>query len=799
MLLQDIRFAFRILRKSPGFTAVATIALALGIGANTAIFSVIHAVLLRPLPYTDPAAIVEINEAMRGSLQSVSPPNFLDWKSQNRTLSGIAAYQDSTMTLGGGSVAQRLDAGFVGADLFGVLGVSPFMGRGFLASEERQGGALVVVLGYGIWQRRFGADPQMVGRSLKFEGKDYQVIGVMPRSFTFPGEIDLWFPLVLTDRDTNPGQRGAHYLNVVARLKPGVSVEQAYADLSAIERSIATQFSTVQGYGVWVRPLLDAMVGDVRRPLLMLLGAVGFVLLIACVNVSNLLLARAAGRRVEIAVRCALGAGRWRIVRQLLAESVMLSLAGGLLGVLLAGWGVRALSSVLPQDLPRSSSIDVNGLVLLFSVLVSVSTGLLFGVAPAAYASTPDLSAFLKDARRDGRSASGHGTFRSVLIAAEVALALVLLAGAGLAIRSFERLNRIDPGFDPNHVLSLSLSLPEARYPDVASVARFYKTYVEALAAQPGVIAAGAVMRPPLSQGGLGGTFSIIGRDAGDDQRMQVRPATPGYFETLRIPVRRGRYFSAIDGELGAHVAIVSDEAARRFWPGEDPIGKRIRIHVSIGVREREREIVGVVGDVKIRTLEAAAAPVVYVPHAQYVADEMTVVVRTAGEPLASVPLVTAQLAQIDREVALTNVRPAERMVSASVAQPRFRMLMLGLFALIALGLAAVGLYGVMAYSVGERRGELGLRIALGADSGDVLRLVLRQGLMPVGIGIAVGLLGAGALTRIMSTLFFDVSPFDPITFTAVPVLLAVVAAIACYIPARRATRVDPLAALRYD
>ena len=799
MLLQDIRFAFRILRKSPGFTAVATIALALGIGANTAIFSVIHAVLLRPLPYTDPAAIVEINEAMRGSLQSVSPPNFLDWKSQNRTLSGIAAYQDSTMTLGGGSVAQRLDAGFVGADLFGVLGVSPFMGRGFLASEERQGGALVVVLGYGIWQRRFGADPQMVGRSLKFEGKDYQVIGVMPRSFTFPGEIDLWFPLVLTDRDTNPGQRGAHYLNVVARLKPGVSVEQAYADLSAIERSIATQFSTVQGYGVWVRPLLDAMVGDVRRPLLMLLGAVGFVLLIACVNVSNLLLARAAGRRVEIAVRCALGAGRWRIVRQLLAESVMLSLAGGVLGVLFASWGVRALSGVLPQDLPRSSTIDVNGLVLLFSVMVSLSTGILFGVAPAAYASTPDLSAFLKDARRDGRSASGHGTFRSVLIAAEVALALVLLAGAGLAIRSFERLNRIDPGFDPDHVLSLSLSLPEARYPDVASVARFYKTYVEALAAQPGVIAAGAVMRPPLSQGGLGGTFSIIGRDAGDDQRMQVRPATPGYFETLRIPVRRGRYFSAIDGELGAHVAIVSDEAARRFWPGEDPIGKRIRIHVSIGVREREREIVGVVGDVKIRTLEAAAAPVVYVPHAQYVADEMTVVVRTAGEPLASVPLVTAQLAQIDREVALTNVRPAERMVSASVAQPRFRMLMLGLFALIALGLAAVGLYGVMAYSVGQRRGELGLRIALGADSGDVLRLVLRQSLMPVGIGIAVGLLGAGALTRIMSTLFFDVSPFDPITFTAVPVLLAVVAAIACYIPARRATRVDPLAALRYD
>ena len=465
MLFQDLSFASRILQKNPGFTAVAIVALALGIGANTAIFSVIHAVLLRPLPYADPAAIVEINESAQGRATTVSPPNFLDWKAQNRTLSGIAAYQDSTMTLGGGSVAERLDAGFVGADVFAVLGVSPFMGRGFLASEERQGGPLVVVLGHGMWQRRFGADPQMVGRTLKFEGRDYQVIGVMPRGFTFPGDIDLWFPLVLTDRDTNPGQRGAHYLNVVARLKPGVSLEQAYADLSAIEQSIAAQFSAVQGYGVWVRPLLDAMVGDVRRPLLMLLGAVGFVLLIACVNVSNLLLVRAGGRKSEIAVRSALGAGRSRIVRQLLAESVMLSLAGGALGILLAVWGVRALSSALPLDLPRSSTIDVNGLVLLFSVVVSVTTGLLFGVAPAIYASTPDLSAFLKEARRDGRSAGGQATFRRVLVAGEVALALVLLVGAGLAIRSFERLNRVDPGFDPDHVLSLGRVVAEGAVP----------------------------------------------------------------------------------------------------------------------------------------------------------------------------------------------------------------------------------------------------------------------------------------------------------------------------------------------
>jgi putative ABC transport system permease protein len=539
------------------------------------------------------------------------------------------------------------------------------------------------------------------------------------------------------------------------------------------------------------------MTGDVKRPLYLLLGAVGFVLLIACVNVSNLLLARATTRRIEIAIRSALGAGRGRIIRQLLAESVLLALAGGAVGVVLATWGVRTLAAMLPADLPRAAGVSVDQSVLLFSVLVSLLTGALFGLAPALYASTPDLAAFLKDARRDGAAQGGRPTLRSALITAEVALALVLLAGAGVAMRSFDRLSSVEPGFDPRGVLSLDIVLPEAPYGDTASVARFYRQYLESLAAQPGVISAGAVMLPPLTRGGFGGSFSIMGRAESDDYNVQVRPATPGYFETLRIPLRRGRLFTSADREGAPGVAVISDETARRFWPGEDPVGKRIRIHVSIGHRETEREIVGVVGDVKIRALDANPPPVAYVPHAQYVSDQMTVFVRAAGDPLALLPMARSQLAALDREIAPTRVQQATQLIASSVAEPRFRMLLLGLFAALAMALAAVGLYGVMAFSVSQRRNELGLRMALGADSSDVLGLVLRQGLLPVGIGIALGLAGATALTQLMSGLLYEVSAFDPLTLAGVSVLLALVASAACYIPARRATTMDPLTAIR--
>ena len=802
MLVQDLRFAMRMLWKDRTFTLVAVLALAIGIGANTAIFSIVQAVLLEPLPYADPARIMNLTEVKAGRQTTVSPPNFLDWARQNQTFERVAAYNDATLTLSGGVEPERLDAAMAGSDLFDVLGVRPMLGRGFLAAEALPGGARAVVLGHGLWQRRFGSDPGIVGRTITVDSAPHVVVGVMPPGFTFPGDVDLWVPLVLTERDTGANQRGAHYLSAVGRLRPGITVDQARADLDRIEQAIAVVFpSKVGGYSISVEPLLDSIVGDVRRPLWMLLGAVLFVLLIACVNVSNLLLARATTRRSEIAIRTALGASRWRIVRQLLAESVLLALAAGLVGIVLAAWAVRALATVLPPDLPRTAAIGVDGRVLFFSVVVSLVTGVVFGLAPALYASTPDLAAFLKDARRDGSASGGRRGVRSLLVAVEVALALVLLAGAGLTIRSFERLSAVHPGFDGSGVLSANVALPEARYPDGAAVVRFYQEFLERVSAQPGVTAAGAVMMPPLSpNGGFGGSFSIIGRtpeEAGES--MQVRPATPGYFEALRIPLIRGRLITAADRDGSLRVAVISDDAARKFWPGEDPIGQRIRIHVGIYGTDTQREIVGVVGNVKTGSLAADARPVVYVPHAQYPSDVMTLFVRGTGEAMTLLPALKGPLGQLDREVALTKVRPVASLVSASVAAPRFRMLLLGLFAAIALVLAAVGLYGVMAFSVTQRKTEMGLRIALGADAGAVLRLVLIQGLIPVAAGIACGLGGALGLTRLMSGLLYDVKPFDPLTFGAVAAILAAVAVIACYLPARRAMAVDPMIAMRNE
>jgi putative ABC transport system permease protein len=656
----------------------------------------------------------------------------------------------------------------------------------------------VAMLGHALWQRAFGGDASIVGRQITLEGEAYEVVGVMPAGFDFPDSSEAWVPLQLDDHNLGDNQRGAHYLNAAGRLRPGVTATQASADLDRIEQDLARRFpSKMTGYSVAAVPLLTSMVDGVRQPLAILFGAVAFVLLIACVNVSNLLLARATTRTGEIAVRSALGAGRGRLVRQLLAESVVLSLAGGLVGLLLASWGVHALMTVAPPDLPRAGAVRIDGTILAFSVALSILAGLIFGSVPAVIASRPDLTVFLRGAGRDGGASGRRRRLRSMLVAAQVALALVLLAGAGLAIRSFQRLTHVDPGFRTDKVLTFSINLPDAPYPTLAAQARFFRDFTERLQQIPGVAAAGAVSFLPVTRAGFGGSFTIYGRPANDDEgNAQVRSITPGYMEALSIPLKAGRFFTAQDGESGPRVALVSEAAARRYWPGENPVGKQIRVHINESVKA-PREIVGVVGDVRTRGMDTEPAPVIYTPHAQFGAESMSVVVRANGDPALLVPAAKAALGAIGPAVALGRVRSMDEVVAANVAEPRFRTLLLTIFAIVALVLASLGLYGVVAFSVNQRRAELGLRIALGADPRQVLRLVLREGMTPVAIGIAAGLAGAAAVARLMATLLFNVDPFDPVTFAAVAATLAGVALVACYVPARRATRVDPACSLR--
>jgi predicted permease len=797
MIRQDVIFALRMLRKAPGFTVAAVLATALGIGANTAIFTVIKQVLLQPLPYSDPARIVDVNEYVRGQATAVSPPNGRDWRTGNQTLESLAFYTDQVLTLTGNGDPSRIFAGVVDARLDDVLQVPPLAGRAFTEDDMRPSARKVAILGYDLWQRAFGGDRGIVSRPIMLEGEPYEVVGIMPKGYDFP-DSDVWIPLQFEETAYADRQRGAHYVSAVGRLRPGVTARQASADLDRIEQDLARRFpDKVEGYTVAAVPLLTSMVASVRQPLLVLFGAVAFVLLIACVNVSNLLLALATTRTGEIAVRSALGAGRGRLIRQLLAESVVLSILGGAVGLLLASWGVKALMAVAPADLPRAAGVQMDAAVLAFSVAISVLAGVTFGTVPAIIASRPDLTVFLRDAGRDGRGGGTRRRLRGALVTAQVALALVLLAGAGLAIRSFQRLTHVDPGFRTDNVLTFSISLPQATYPTTPSQVQFFRDYTERIRQVSGVAAAGAVMFPPVTRDGFGGSFTIYGRPEGADEgNAQVRSITPGYMEALSIPLKAGRVFTAQDGESAPRVAIVSESAARRFWPGENPVGRQIRVHVNESTRQ-PREIVGVVGDVRTRGMELAPVPVIYTPHTQYGPESMTVVVRGTGDPAALVPAIKSALGTLAPGVAIGRVRTMADLVAANVAQPRFRTMLLTVFAGVSLVLAAVGLYGVVAFSVSQRRAELGLRIALGADPRRVLRLVLREGMTPVAIGIAIGLGGAAMMARVMQSLLFGIDPFDPITFALVAFALALVGLAACYVPARRATRVDPAASLR--
>jgi putative ABC transport system permease protein len=802
IVAQEVRQAARLFRKQPGFALAALGTLAIAIGANTAIFTVVDAVLLRPLPYPQPDRIVAVDETFNGSLGAVSPVNFFDWQASSHVFERMALYTDATTTFSGPSQAEQITSCLASAALFPTLGVQPAIGRNFVREEDREGRPNVAILSDALWKRHFGGDAKILGSTVRFDSEPYQVVGIMPPGFAFPEGTEVWLPLAMAPRQVAATARGAHYMAAVARLRRGVTMAAARAEMDAVAARLAREYPrTNEGGGIHVAALLDSLVGDARPGLLVLLGAVACVLLIACANVSNLLLARASSRQAEMAIRAALGAGRLALVRQVLTESVMLSSIAAAAGLLLAAWGVPALAVLLPGDVPRLASIHVDGRVLAFTLVLSLLCGIVFGVVPALHGLRTDLRESLGGRRGSSGPIQGNRT-RTMLVVAEVALAVMLLVGAGLLLRSFALLSHVNPGFDPSNVASVDLSLPSARYPQVDRIVGFYESLIAKIAVRPGVQSAGAVMIPPLVGIGYGGTFTIEGRSQAanvDEPRAQVRPITADYFRTLRIPVVRGRTFTNRDGLKDAKVAIVSETAARRYWPGEDPIGRRVRIHVRMGTdAETLREIVGIAGDIKGASLDAPARPVLYVPHAQFPAEWMTVVARMAPGAPGGLSILRDAVREMDREVA-ADPKPLADRITASVAAPRFRTLLLALFAAVALALACIGLYGVVAYTVARRTHEIGVRVALGAQRPDLIRQVIREAMTPVIAGFGLGLLGALALVRFISGLLFGVRGDDPVTFASALVLLLLAALAACYVPARRATKVDPIVTLRAE
>ncbi|HWO01096.1 MAG TPA: ABC transporter permease [Blastocatellia bacterium] len=804
-LLQDIKYGARTLRKSPGFTAVAVIALALGIGGNSAIFSVVNAVLLRPLPYPEPDRIMRIFATApdRGLDQtSVSFQRATAIAEQNRLFEQVGAYIFDTANLTGIDEPVQLTAVKMSPAVLDVTRVNPALGRNFLPEEDRPGGAHVVILSSGLWQRHFASAPDIVGQAIALDGGSYTVVGVMPQGFNFPGgQVDCWMP-----RPFEPSflsreniERGAGFMSMVGRLKPGVTTQQAQAEVDGIAEGNKIPDHPDATFGMLVRPLPEVVTQGVRPTLYILLGAVAFVLLIACANVANLLLAKAAGRQKEIAVRAALGASRARLIRQFLTESILLAMMAGVLGALLASWGVDLLVSAATGNIPRSAEISVDARVLGFTMVIAVLTGVIFGLAPALHASKADLNDALKDTSRGSAGGGRRARIRGGLVVAEVSLSVVLLIGAGLLIRSFVLLQRVDTGFNSNNLLVATISLPNSRYAQTAQRASFYTRLCQELEALPGVVSAGATLSLPLTGSDARTVVAIEGRPVpplAERPIISMGIVSPDYFKTMGIPLLQGRFFTDQDREESPVTAIINQSFARRFFPDEDPIGKRI---LGFGASPQSREIIGVVGDIRHLGLDTSPAESLYFSSNQRPQLAMSVVVRTAGPPHSLSSAVRSGVLAIDKDQPIASLQTMEQVVASSVSDRRFTLLLLGLFAAVALALAAIGIYSVMAYTVTQRTGEIGLRMALGAQTRDVLKLVVRQGMTMALIGVAVGLGGAFALTRVMATLLFNISATDPITFVAIPVLLAGVALAACFVPARRAAKVDPLVALRYE
>ncbi len=810
-LLQDLRYALRQLRKNPEFTIVAVLTLALGIGANTAMFSMIDGVLLRSLPFKAPGGLYTLWERNIKMGYEQNPPaaaNFRDWQDRNRVFEQLAAFNPSkSFDLSGNGKPERVDGAAVSPGLFELLGVAPIIGRTFSSNEDQIGQEHVILLSYGLWQHRFNADRFVVGKHITADGRDFAVIGVMPPGFQFPGDTgtvlniftappaQVWVPLALTPQEWNA--RSSHYLEVIGRLRSGTTPDKAQAQMNSIEQELDREYPLEYiGSDIKLVPLHAQVVGSFRSALLVLFGAVAFVLLIACANVANLLLARATSRRREVAIRCALGATGARFIRQLVTESVTLATAGGILGVVLAFWALRLVTTLLPSNFPRTTEIHLNSSALLFTAVVSIATGVIFGLAPAFQSSKVRITESLKQRER-GAEGFCRSRLRSALVISEIALALILLIGTGLLLRSFSHLQAVNPGFQPDHVLTLEISLPDARYPDPQKAA-FFAPLLERVRLLPGVESVGAIGHLPLGGDIESYAMQVEGRAPllNEYANPDCHVVMPGYFQALKVPLIEGRFPDEHDNLESQHVLIINDVVARNVFPKENPIGKRIRM----GFNGFSGEIIGVVRHTSHLTLDSAPVEEVYTPYLQAPFwNKLSLTVRTASTPLALAQPIQELVRSMDKDEPVAKIRTMDDVAQSSVAVPRFRTVLLGLFGLTALLLGAIGLYGVISYSVTQRTSEVGVRMALGATRSQVIALVLREGLRLTLAGLAIGIIGALALMHLLSSMLYEVRPTDPLTFAGVSIFLGAISLLANCVPARRAAKVDPMVALRYE